>query len=224
VRSSNPALRATAVVAVVAALSAGMATTAQAGKTSKGKPGSTTTTTTTTALSASAVRSVHDSVCPSVAEYTSCPGISVTVSNFGATGWTGNSSPANKTVSYNTYSSLSGSAWSALVAHEMGGHHDAWNEIVAKVGTTQAWTDYYDLDYFGEKWAEARYQAVKGTARDFTLSEGKEIYLDCAGPVAHGYNGYYLSGRGFSAGTQQVTFCQGAASVMSDAISKVRPA
>ena len=59
------------------------------------------------------------------------------------------------------------------MAHEVGGHHDAWNEIVAKVGTGQAWTDYYDLDYFGEKWAEARYQALKGTARDFTLTGGQ---------------------------------------------------
>jgi len=53
---------------------------------------------------------------------------------------------------------------------------------------------------------------------------GKDPYLDCAGPVAHGYNGYCVSGRGFSAGTRQVTFCQGAATVMSDAIRKVRPA
>jgi hypothetical protein len=224
VRSSNPALRATAVVAILAALTAGTATTAQAGKTNKGKPGATTTTTTaTTALTAAQVRSVHDTVCPTVAEYTPCSGLSVTVSNFGATGWTGTSGPADKTVSYNTYSALPASDWSAVVAHEVGGHHDAWNEIVAKVGTSQAWTDYYDLDYFGEKWAEARYQALKGTARDFTLSEGKEVYLDCAGPVAHGYTGYYLSGRGFSAGTQQVTFCQGASTVMSDALTKVKP-
>ena len=89
--------------------------------------------------------------------------------------------------------------WAQTVSHEIGGHHDAWNELVAKVGTAQAWTDYYDLDYFGKLWAEGRYKAVEGTARTFTLSEGKELYLDCVGPVAHGYPGNYLSNRGVTA-------------------------
>ena len=228
-RSSNPALRATAVVAILAALAAGTATTAQAGKTSKGKAGggvvtTTTTTTTTTALSASAIKSVHDSVCQAVAEYTSCAGLSITVADAGATGWTANSSPGNRTTSYNSYYAMSSANWAQTVSHEIGGHHDAWNELVAKVGTAQAWTDYYDLDYFGKLWAEGRYKAVVGTARTFTLSEGKELYLDCVGPVAHGYPGNYLTNRGVTGTTAQTTFCQGAATVMSDAISKVRPA
>lgn len=228
-RSSNPALRATAVVAVVAALSAGMATTAQAGKTSKGRPGgavvtTTTTTTPTTALSSSSIKSVHDSVCPSVAEYTSCTGLSITVSDAGATGWTATSAPGNRTTSYNSHYAMSSANWAQTVSHEIGGHHDAWNELVAKVGTTQAWTDFYDLDYFGKIWAEGRYKAVVGTVRTFTLSEGKELYLDCVGPVSHGYSGNYLTNRGVSGSSAQTTFCQGAATVMSDAISKVRPA
>ena len=105
---------------------------------------------------------------------------------------------------------MSSANWAQTVSHEVGGHHDAWHELVAKVGATQAWTDYYDLDYFGKIWAEGRYKAVEGTARNFTLSEGKELYLDCVGPVSHGYPGNYLTNRGVTGTTAQTTFCQGA--------------
>lgn len=215
-RSITHAHRTAAVLAVAVVLTAGLAGTAQAGKGGKG-PSSTTTTTT------ASPKSVHDSVCDPVSEYVTCSGIAVTVSNFGATGWTASSGPANGTVSYNSYYTLSSSSWAQTVSHEIGGHHDAWREIVAKVGSTQAWTDYYDLDYFGERWAEARYKALKGTVRDYTLAEGKEGYLDCVGPVAHGYPGNYLSRWGFSAGTAQAQFCTGAGQVMTDALTKVRP-
>jgi len=226
VRSINPALRATATVAIVAAFSAGIVGTAQAGVQAKGKPGGGTTVvvTTTTSLSASAIKAVHDRICPTVVDYSTCAGITVTVADFGATSWTASSSPANKTVSYNSHFQMSDAQWAQTVSHEIGGHHDAWNEQVAKVGLTQAWTDYYDLDYFGQQWAQARYLAVKGTTRSFTLTEGKELYLDCVGPVSHGYAGNYLTNRGVTGITTQTQFCQGAATVMSDALTKVRPA
>jgi hypothetical protein len=223
VRSITPAHRAVAVLATVVALTAGVAGSAQAAKGGQGgKPPATTTITTTT--SAAGIKSVHDSVCPTVGEYTPCAGLSVTVAAFGAVGWTASSGPASGTVEYNSSQNHSTATWAAVVAHEVGGHHDAWRELVAKVGTTQAWTDYYDLDYYGKIWAEARFKAVKGTVRTFTLSEGKESYLDCAGPVSHGYPGNYLTNRGIIGTTAQASFCQGAATVMSDAVSKVRPA
>ena len=53
---------------------------------------------------------------------------------------------------------------------------------------------------------------------------GKDPYRDCVGPVSHGYSGNHLTNRGVSGASAQTTFCQGAATVMSDAISKVRPA
>ena len=223
-RSITHAHRAAAALAVVLTLTAGLAGTAQAAKGGKPKPGGTvtTTTTTTTALSASGIKSVHDSICPTVEEYTNCSALSATASNYGQTGWTASSGPANGTVQYNAYYAMGSAQWAQTVSHEVGGHHDAWNEIVYKVGLTKAWTDYYDLDYFGELWAEARYKATKGTVRDFTRSEGKETYLDCVGPVAHKYTGNYLSMWGISA-TLQPTFCLGADTVMSDALTKVRP-
>ena len=224
-RSITHAHRAAAVLAVVVALSAGVAGTAQAAKGGKGgKPGSgTTTPVITTTTSPSTIFTINNDVCPAVSEYVSCGSLSVSVGDYGMTGWTASSSPANGTITYNSSYSLSSSGWAQTVSHEIGGHHDAWREIVAKVGATQAWTDYYDLDYFGELWAEGRYKAVKGTTRDFSRAEGKETYLDCAGPVAHGYSGNYLSMWGIAAGTAQSTFCQGAATVMSDSLTKVRP-
>ena len=173
-RSSNPALRATAVVAVVAALSAGMATTAQAGKTSKGRPGgtvvtTTTTTTTTTALSASSIKSVHDSVCPSVAEYTSCAGLSITVSDAGATGWTATSAPGNRTTSYNRPTTRcrpqlgpDGLARDRRTprrverAGRQGRHHPGVDRLLRP-------------RLLRQDRAEGRYKAVVGTVRTFTL-------------------------------------------------------
>ena len=221
-RSSHPALKATAVVAIAAALSAGMATTAQAGKTSKGKPA--TTTVTTTVSTSTTIANAQAATCGTVADYTSCAALQVTITNQGATGYAGNSSPATSAITYNSYYAGTQADWSNVVAHEVGGHIDAWNELVAKVGTSQAWTDYYDLDYFGKLWAEGQWKAVKGTVRTFTLSEGKEAYLDCAGPVAHGFQGNYLYQWGFTTATVQKSFCTGSSAVMTNALTKVRPA
>jgi hypothetical protein len=217
--------RTAAVLAVVVALTAGIAGTAQAAKGGKpGTGGTTSITTPTTTTTPEGIKAVHDSVCPAVAEYTSCSSLAVTVSAAGLVGWTASSGPAAGTITYNSSYAMSSASWAQTVAHEVGGHHDAWREIVAKVGEAQAWTDYYDLDYFGELWAEGRYKAIKGTVRDFTRSDGKEAYLDCVGPVAHGYPGNYLTSWGFAAGAAQQSFCQGAATVMSDSLTKVRPA
>ena len=223
-RSSHPALKATAVVAIAAALSAGMATTAQAGKTPKGKPGSTTVTTTvSTTTTATTIANAQAATCATVADYTSCAALTVTIANQGATGYAGNSSPATSAITYNSYYAGTQADWSNVVAHEVGGHIDAWNELVAKVGTTQAWTDYYDLDYFGALWAAGQWKAVKGTSRTFTQSEGKEAYLDCAGPVAHGFQGNYLYQWGFTTATVQKSFCTGSSAVLTNALTQVRP-
>ena len=227
-RSTIPARRSAATLAVLLAFTAGAAGTAHAAKGGKGPKGPTTTTTTpttTTPTTTVNISEVHAATCSKVMEYTSCGSMNVSITNAGATGWIGSASPANNAVTYNSYySSSSAATWANVVSHEAGGHVDAWNEIVAKVGTTQAWTDYYDLDYFGEAWAEGRYKALKGTTRDFTRTEGKETYLDCAGPVAHGYVGHYLTMWGFSGLTAQQGFCaSGTAQVMSDALTKVRP-
>lgn len=233
-RSVIPARLGTATVAVVVAITCGVAGTAQAAKGgNSGKPpkgGTTTTPTltpspTSTTTVTTTITTAQTTVCPKVMEYTSCSAMGVTITDAGPTGWIGNASPATNKVTYNSYySSSTAATWANVVAHEAGGHVDAWNEIVAKVGTTQAWTDYYDLDYFGELWAEGRYKALKGGTRDFTRSEGKETYLDCVGPVAHGYTGNYLTMWGFSGLAAQQSFCaSGVAQVMSDALSKARP-
>lgn len=226
-RSATPA-RTTAALAVAVLLTAGLAGAADAakgggGNGGKGPKGGTTTTSTTSLTGSSAIQAAQADVCPKVAEYTSCSALGVTISNFGSTGWAGYSHPANDAVDYNTYYTVSQAQWANIVAHEVGGHIDAWNEIVAKVGVTQAWTDYYDLDYFGAQWATARWTAVKGTSRTFSTGEGKEAYLDCAGPVAHGYQGNYLYSWGMTTASSQQSFCQGSAGVMTDALTKSRP-
>lgn len=222
-RSFIPARRGAAVLAALALISVGASATAQAAKPVKPTKSGTViwSSTTTAPASATTVRDIHTATCPKVMEYSTCGSMSVTIDNFGSTGWNGSASPANNAVKYNTY--YGSSSWANVVAHEVGGHVDAWNEIVAKVGAAQAWTDYYDLDYFGELWAEARYRTLKGTTRDLTRTQGKEVYLDCVGPVAHGYTGGYVGGLGFSTLSAQQSFCTGSGAVMSDALTKVRP-
>lgn len=232
-RFTLPARRSAALTAALLITTVGIAGTAQAAPGGNGNPKGTTTTTptttsptpTTTTTTTASVADIHATTCPKVMEYTSCGAMGVTIADAGATGWIGKSSPASNAVSYNTYySSSSAATWANVVAHEAGGHVDAWNEIVAKVGAGQAWTDYYDLDYFGEAWAEGRYRAITGTSRDFTRVEGKETYLDCVGPVAHGYLGHYLNRWGQTTLAAQQSFCSsGTAAVMSDALTKVRP-
>lgn len=164
------------------------------------------------------IRGIHNDTCPTVTQYATCSSITVTVAAFGFTGWTAQSGPAAGTVDYNSTYTLSAASWAQTVAHEVGGHHDAWAELVTKVGTSQAWTDWGDLGRFGEPWAESRFTAL-GQPRDLTTHEGKEIYLDCAGPVTHGYPGNYLTNRGVTIMADQRTFCQGHDTVMHQAVT-----
>lgn len=219
-------------VALASVVGGVVAAPAMAGKAPKG--GTTTTTTTTskgggkggstTTSTVGDPMTAHKAVCAKVVEFTDCTLLKASAVNEGATGYTATSAPATGEVKYNSYYTQTQVAWERTVSHEVGGHHDAWNEIVAKVGVSQAWTDYYDLDYFAEPFMEARWLAVKGTVRDFTRSEAKEMYLDCVGPTAHGYAGAYLSARSMPDLATQQQFCTGNEQVMTDALTKVRPA
>ncbi len=224
---SSVTARATAALAVGVLITAGVAGAAEAAKGGNGgggkgggKPpkGSTTTTTTGT----SAIQAAHADVCPRVSEYTSCSALTVTIKDFGNVGWAGWAHPANDAIDYNSYFNVSQAAWSNVVAHEVGGHLDVWNEIVARVGTAQAWTDYYDLDAFAVPWAAARWTATKGTTRTFSTGEAKEAFIDCAGPVAHAYQANYLYSWGLTTATQQQTFCKGYSNVLEDALTTSR--
>lgn len=224
---SSASARTAAALAVGVLITAGVAGAAEAAKGGNGgggkgggKPPKGTTTTTTTGTSA--IQAAHTDVCPRVSEYTSCSALSVTIKDFGNVGWAGYAHPANHAIDYNSYFNASQAAWSNVVAHEVGGHLDAWNEIVARVGTTQAWTDYYDIDAFAVPWATARWSATKGSTRSFSTGEAKEAYLDCAGPVTHGYQGNYLYMWGLGTTSQQQTFCKGHANVLEDALTKSR--
>ena len=225
---SSVSARAAAALAVGVLITAGVAGAAEAAKGGNGgggkgggkPPKGTTTTTATTGTSA--IQAAHTDVCPRVSEYTSCATLSVTIKDFGNVGWAGYAHPANHAIDYNSYFNATQAAWSNVVAHEVGGHLDAWNEIVARVGTTQAWTDYYDIDAFAVPWATARWSATKGTARTFSTGEAKEAYLDCAGPVSHGYQGNYLYMWGLGTATQQQTFCKGHSNVLEDALTTSR--
>lgn len=133
------------------------------------------------ALSASEIRRVHDQVCPGVVEFTDCASLTVLVDDYGYTGWSARTVPSLRTVYYNSTYSLSGSRWSHVVAHEVGGHQDAWNELVFLVSVDQAWVDYYDLEPLAQAWL------YRHLGRQFTLSVSREIWFDCVGPVEHGY-------------------------------------
>ncbi len=222
-RSSVPA-RTTAVLAVAALLTAGLAGAADAakgggkGSGGGGKPRSSSLTT-STLTGASAVAAAYADVCPQVVGYTDCAAVTRDIEDFGGTGWVGYAHPANETVQFNTYYTYSQSSWNNVVAHEVGGHVDAWNELVSKVGTSQAWTDYYELDTFAQPWVTARWAATMGTSKTFSTSMAKEAYLDCRGPVSHGYRGDYLYIWGIAAGTPQKTFCTGYTTVMDQALA-----
>ena len=222
---SSVTARAAAALAVGVLITAGVAGAAEAAKGGNGgggkgggKPpkGSTTTT------GASAIQAAHTDVCPRVSEHTSCSALTVTIKDFGNVGWAGWAHPANSAIDYNSYFNASQATWSNVVAHEVGGHLDVWNEIVARVGTTQAWTDYYDIDAFAVPWATARWTATKGTTRTFSTGDAKEAFTDCAGPVAHGYQANYLYSWGLSTAAQQQTFCKGYSNVLEDALTKSR--
>lgn len=227
---SSASARAAAALAVTVLITAGVAGAADAAKGGNGgggkgggkPPKNTTTTTTTTTTGTSAIQAAHTDVCPKVSEYTSCGALAVTIKDFGNVGWAGYAHPANGSIDYNSYFNASQSAWSNVVAHEVGGHLDTWNEIVARVGATQAWTDYYDIDAFAVPWATARWSAVKGTSRSFSTGDAKEAYLDCAGPVTHGYQGNYLYTWGLSTTAQQQSFCTGHKNVLEQALTLSR--
>ncbi len=226
-RSSVPA-RTAAALAIAALLTAGIAGAADAakggnggggGKGGGGKPSKGSTTTSSTLTGAAAARAAYDDVCPKVAAYTACGALDATIDDFGATGWVGSSHPAASSLDINTHYSYTQAGFSNVVAHEVGGHIDAWNEIVARVGTAQAWTDYYELDTFAQPWITKRWAATMGTSKTFSTSQAKEGWLDCRGPVAHGYRGDYLYMWGISAGSAQQRFCTGYGEVMTQALS-----
>lgn len=199
---------------------AGSAAAAKGGK-GGGKPSKPSATTSLTGPNA--IRAAHDATCPLVAQYTACASLTVTIADFGNTGWAAQASPAKGAVTYNSYySSATQADWSAVVAHEVGGHVDVWNEIVAKVGVGQAWTDYYDLDHFAAPWASGAWSAVTGSPRTFGTAEAKEAFLDCAGPVAHGYRGNYLYLWGLTSTAGQRQFCAGSDAVLTAALTSSR--
>lgn len=222
--------RVTCVLASALVLLAGAAAPAMAGKGGGGNGGGGTarggkpSKISVTALTGpAAVQAAHDATCPKVVEATVCASLAVKIADFGNTGWAGQASPATSSVTYNSYySTATQDDWSQVVAHEVGGHVDAWNEIVGKVGVSQAWTDYYDLDFFASPWAPAHWGATATAPRTFTTTEAKEAYLDCAGPVAHGYRGNYLYRWRLTTTTQQQTFCVGADGVMTSALTSSR--
>jgi hypothetical protein len=223
VRSITPA-RTAAALAVAVLLSAGIAGSADAAKggggtKGGGKPPKGGTTSTSTLTGASAVAAAYADVCPKVARYTDCAAVTRNITDFGGTGWVGYAHPADEAVDFNTYYTYSQASWSNVVAHEVGGHVDAWNELVAKVGAAQAWTDYYQLDTYAQPWVTARWSATQGSTRSFSTSQAKEAYLDCRGAVAHGYRGDYLYTWGIAAGTAQQTFCTGYTTVMDQALA-----
>jgi len=139
-------------------------------------------------LGAAQIERVHDRLCRKVVEYTDCKSLTVTVSDFGPTGWIATSQPYTGIVNYNSHYKYTKDIWESVVAHEVGGHHDTWNEIVARVGYNQAWTDYYELDHYAQLW-------LAGHGYSFDQSLAKELWLDCAGPVDHGYTGLYMQTR-----------------------------
>ena len=196
-RSSNPALRATAVVAVLAALTAGTATTAQAGKTIEGQ-------------SPAAARHDHDhyrydrSARPLSHQVGPRLGLPDRrrVHVLLRPQRHGRRTPAPQAGPPPRVAGRPRRPRTTRTTRMSSFQLERRRSRTRSAGTTtpgtswsprsapaQAWTDYYDLDYFGEIWAEGRYKAVEGTARTFTLTEGKELYLDCVGPVAHGYPG-----------------------------------
>lgn len=192
-------------VALAAVLMASLAAPSATAHHNKGKHKPTT---------AATAGDTHNRVCPQVVEHITCPTLTVTAAPLGTSYGVAWSKPSAGEVTYNTTYDLTGQQWSELVAHEVGGHHDVWAELVVKVGTAQAWTDYYDIDRLAVPWIEARHVAVKGTPRTYTQTEAKEGFLDCAGPVAHGYFGHYLGS--FGIGDQRM-FCQGWEAVMGEA-------
>ncbi|NHA67395.1 hypothetical protein [Phycicoccus flavus] len=205
---------------VLLAGAAGSAEAAKGGNGGGGKGGGKPSSTTTTLTGPAAIQAAHDATCRVVVEYTSCASLTVKIADFGNTGWAAQSSPATGTVTYNSYYKTATQAdWSHVVAHEVGGHVDTWNEIVAKVGVTQAWTDYYDVDRFAQGWATTSWGTLSTGARSFSTSDAKEAFLDCVGPVAHGYRGNYLYTWGLTTSTQQKRFCTGVDTVLSAALT-----
>lgn len=125
------------------------------------------------------IQRIHRQVCPDVTEYTNCATIAVQVGDFGATGWIGSSGPASHSVRYNTHYTATADQWRWVIAHEMGGHQDVWDEMVARGSVAQAWVDYYELDTLAQQWL-----ATKG--RTMSTDSAKEVIMECEGPATHG--------------------------------------
>lgn len=205
-----------AIVVVALLATAPVADAARGGGKGSGKGPKTTSLTGT-----AAIQYAHDTVCPKVVEYAECSTISVNIAYFDAS-WAGWSHPADNAIDYNSRFDASVDAWSNVVAHEVGGHIDVWQEIVAKVGVTQAWTDYYDIDVFAQPWAAAQWQSVTGNTRAFTSSDAKEAFIDCAGPNAHGYQANYLYSWGLYSSESRNLFCAGYEQVLDRALVESR--
>lgn len=161
------------------------------------------------------VQQIHDYMCPRVVDYLDCSTITVKVANYGPTGYYATSGPAYKVVEYNTYYTQTTAGWERTVSHEMGGHHDAWAEL--SVRGTNPWQDYYDLDVFAWDWLNSHGYTFYKSDGTKNTELTKEMYLDCVGPVAHGYQGNYLSSRSVS-----TTVCTDAYTVMNRALTENR--
>ena len=171
-------------------------------------------TSSTTVATAAELVTLHNSLCPQVSMYVDCSNIRV-VTGYYDTTWAGFSHPADGYVEYNTkYLGISSASWSNVISHEIGGHMDTWAELVSKVGTARAWTDYYDIDTYAQPYFETKLGV------SLTKSAAKEVYLDCQGAVRNGYIGGYLYnyyGRTSLAAQQDA--CKGYRTVFDQAIS-----
>lgn len=180
-----------------------------------GKPAKGGTTTTAILATQDELLALHNATCPNVAQYADCAALVVRFVNVNAS-WAGYAHPAENYIEYNTQflGKASNAWWTNTISHEVGGHVDTWAELVSKVGTTKAWSDYYDID----KYAEPFFETKLGV--DLTPQAAKEMYLDCQGAVRNGYLGGYLYGvYGKQALSDQQTVCKGYRAVFDQAVA-----
>lgn len=202
-------------IVVFAVVGTALLTLSFAAKGGKPREGTTTvSTSTSTITSISDLLALHTTLCPKVTTATNCSTLRVETPNRTDVTWTGYAHPAEGYVEYNTryLGTYSASSWSNVIAHEVGGHMDTWNELVAKVGPSKAWTDYYDIDKLAEPFFEPR------LGIDLTPQIAKEVYLDCQGTVRNGYIGAYLYNRGKRTLTEQQTVCSGYRTIFDQAV------
>lgn len=166
------------------------------------------------------IQQVHPAFAPLVAQFVNVADLKVTYVNSGASGYSAYSGPAAGTIEYNTYyNGYSEASWKTIVAHEVGGHHDVWHQLVRDVGLTKAWTDYYDIDTYAKEFFENRWWEMFGAAKTFSLVLAKECYLDLRGSVRMGLPGAYLRSIGLATFAQQQQFGQGSEVIYSRAVA-----